>query len=169
MEKSDFFEDTQTPLSKLFDEQDEDVSYVSNDFFVKNKDKYLPKEVLEAHYHETKKLKYLDSFLTRYIYYSFTRWLNRMKMFLSLETTEWYRIYDYDNLWKTRKITFSINRQRISSSSTTDKELESSPKERYCPTLVVKLYLFSDWQTDYWGVAIENVDFSWIYPRIIHQ
>lgn len=51
MEKSDFFEDTQTPLSKLFDEQDEEVSYVSNDFFVKNKDKYLPKEVLEAHYH----------------------------------------------------------------------------------------------------------------------
>jgi len=42
--------------------------------------------VLQSAYHNDKKLKYLDSFLSRYVYYSFMRWCQRMGEVLSLET-----------------------------------------------------------------------------------
>lgn len=82
MEKEEMYEDTQIVLSQLFEDQEEEKSFVTNDFFIKNKEKYLPKEVLEPNYQNSKKLRYFDSFLTRYIYYSFQRWAIRMKQFL---------------------------------------------------------------------------------------
>ena len=57
---------------------------MANDYFVKNKDKYISKDILEAHANQTKKLKYFDSFLTRYIYYSFERWCTRFGQLLSI-------------------------------------------------------------------------------------
>lgn len=75
-------------LSELFEAEVEEKSYVANDFYIKNKDKYLPKEVTERNMYNSKRLKYLDSFLTRYIYYSFTRWWTRMGQFLSFETNQ---------------------------------------------------------------------------------
>lgn len=88
MEKEDTYEDTQVVLSRLFGEQEEEKTFVANEFFIKNKEKYLPKEILEPSLENTKKLKYLDSFLTRYIYYSFQRWLIRMRQFLSFEQSD---------------------------------------------------------------------------------
>ena len=57
---------------------------MTNEFFVKNRDKYVPKEFLEWETHNTQKLPYFDSFFTRYVYYSFTRWCKRMGQFLSV-------------------------------------------------------------------------------------
>lgn len=84
MDKESHFEEPHLVLTQLFGHEDEEKSYVENDFFTKNKEKYLPKEVLEYNTHHEKKLKYLDSFLTRYVYYSFTRWWTRVGQFLSL-------------------------------------------------------------------------------------
>lgn len=72
-------------ISSIFGQEDEEKSYVANEFFAKNREKYLPKEVLEYNAHNEKKLPYMDSFLTRYVYYSFTRWWTRMGQFLSLQ------------------------------------------------------------------------------------
>jgi hypothetical protein len=83
MSKQEHYEEPQLVLSELFEHEDEEKSYVANDFFAKNKDKYLPKEVLEYNSHNEKRLKHLDSFLTRYVYYSFTRWWTRMGQFIS--------------------------------------------------------------------------------------
>ena len=48
-----------------------------NDFFAKNKDKYFNQEEGTVVERPSMKLKYLDCFLTRYVYYTFTRWYNR--------------------------------------------------------------------------------------------
>lgn len=83
------YDDTQIVLQKLFPNQFENTgsTYISNDYFIKNKHKYnIPNENLAAH---NLKLPYLDSFLTRYTYYTFTRWLHRVKLFLGV-TPEWY-------------------------------------------------------------------------------
>ena len=57
-------------------------TYIVNDFFVKNREKYMPKDYNPNSINL--KLPYLDSFLTRYVYYSFTRWLHRLKLFLGI-------------------------------------------------------------------------------------
>ena len=46
MDKENHFEEPQLVLTQLFGHEDEEKSYVENDFFTKNKEKYLPKEVL---------------------------------------------------------------------------------------------------------------------------
>lgn len=86
MEQHENVEEPSLLLSELFLVKDEEKSYVANEFFVKNKEKYLPKEVLEYNIHNERRLKYLDSFLSRYVYYSFTRWMQRMGQFLSLDS-----------------------------------------------------------------------------------
>lgn len=88
MAKENHYEQTQLVLGTIFGQEDEEKTFVSNDFFVKNKEKYLPKEVLEYNSHNEKKLKYLDSFLTRYIYYSFSRWWTKVCLVFSLESPE---------------------------------------------------------------------------------
>lgn len=72
-------------ISSIFGQEDEEKTYVANEFFAKNREKYLPQEVLEYNAHNEKKLPYMDSFITRYVYYSFTRWWTRMGQFLSLQ------------------------------------------------------------------------------------
>ena len=46
MEKQEMYEDPQIVLQQLFEADSQQKSYVANEFFVKNKDKYLPKEVV---------------------------------------------------------------------------------------------------------------------------
>ena len=70
-------------LSKLFEDMKVEKNYVANEFFVKNKEKYFANGELEE-YRDNKKLKYMDSFLTRYVYYSFQRWCVRLGQFLSV-------------------------------------------------------------------------------------
>lgn len=81
------YEDTQTILAKVFPESDDGKTetYTKNDFFIKNKDKYISKDI-EARANNSLRLPYLDSFLTRYVYYSFTRWFNRVNLFLGNRT-----------------------------------------------------------------------------------
>lgn len=79
------YEDTEPFLEQLFPESNDGKSdtYIQNDYFIKNKDKYIPSESEQLHRHSLK-LPYFDSFLTRYVYYSFTRWLNRVGLFLGV-------------------------------------------------------------------------------------
>lgn len=51
MAKKDHYEEPQLVLSELFGHEDEAKTYVSNEFFSKNREKYLPKEVLEYNAH----------------------------------------------------------------------------------------------------------------------
>lgn len=64
-------------------------SYVSNEFFIKNRDKYLKNQESqnewklfespeEYAYEDKLKLNYFDCFLTRYVYHVFTRWCWRI-------------------------------------------------------------------------------------------
>jgi spermidine synthase len=57
-------------------------SLLQNDFFAKNREKYIKEgESIK----ESLKLPYLDSFLTRYVYHSFRRWFNRVSLFLGVK------------------------------------------------------------------------------------
>jgi len=66
-------------------------SYLSNDYFSKNFDKYVKKEgendphrvfapVID--HEETLKLPIMDCFFTRYAYHNFARWTNRLMLYL---------------------------------------------------------------------------------------
>jgi len=64
---------------------------VSNDYFMKNFEKYMKKEgENESHrvfvpvidYEEQLKLPIMDCFLTRYVYHNFSRWTNRLMLYL---------------------------------------------------------------------------------------
>ena len=77
-------------LTKIYEK-----SYLSNDYFEKNKDFYTRKEGMKSeNYHvfeqerdgDRLKLKYFDGFLTRYIYYSFTRWGSKVLLYLRLKS-----------------------------------------------------------------------------------
>jgi hypothetical protein len=72
MKKEDTLENTQFFLTDLFEDPLEEKSFVENDYFIKNKDKYFTQEMLDEQQQlHSIRLKYLDSFLTRYAYYSF--------------------------------------------------------------------------------------------------
>lgn len=48
-----------------------------NEYFTKNKDKYYNKDEGTLVERPNMKLKYMDCFLTRYVYYTWTRWYTR--------------------------------------------------------------------------------------------
>jgi hypothetical protein len=52
-------------------------SYVVNEFFAKNKDKYFTHDEGTLVEKSNMRLKYADCFLTRYIYYTFARWYHK--------------------------------------------------------------------------------------------
>jgi len=82
-------------ISKFFEK-----SYVLNDYFNKNYDKYAKKSIddkdsthifsPEINYDDRLKVPYLpdnlDCLLTRYIYHNFSRWIHRFSAFLGLTT-----------------------------------------------------------------------------------
>lgn len=55
----------------------EEKSYIVNEFFAKNKEKYFNQDEGTLIKRPSMKLKYGDCFLTRYVYYTFTRWYAR--------------------------------------------------------------------------------------------
>lgn len=48
-----------------------------NEYFAKNKERYFSEEEGTLVQKPSMKLKYCDCFLTRYVYYTFTRWYHR--------------------------------------------------------------------------------------------
>ena len=54
-------------------------SLIKNKFFEKNKDQFLPFNNSNNLNQSHLKLKYLDCFATRYVYYGFTRWWTSLK------------------------------------------------------------------------------------------
>jgi hypothetical protein len=85
MKRETEYEDTQEVLRKIFPAVEAvNDGYTVNDYFEKNKEKYFTSS--EEYLREKKiKLKYMDSFVTRYVYYSFTRWLYRIRQMLGFK------------------------------------------------------------------------------------
>ena len=83
------YEDTHEILDKIFrEERTEEKTYMVNEFFAKNKDKYFNKEEGTLVQRPSMKLKYFDCFLTRYVYYTFTRWYTRKLNSFGLGTSD---------------------------------------------------------------------------------
>lgn len=68
-------------------------TYVSNNYFIKNKEKYSQNnpdnnpvifKSEDISLEERLKLPILDSFLTRYVYHNFARWFGRFGKFLGV-------------------------------------------------------------------------------------
>jgi hypothetical protein len=78
-------ESTDILLEEVFEQRrtNEQTSYVANNFYSKNSDKYFSSGKSEEGKttklnQESLALPYLDSFLTRYIYHHFRRWFTRV-------------------------------------------------------------------------------------------
>lgn len=69
-------------LLSVFEQRqiDEETNYVENTYFIENKDKYFPEGIAPSYIkgEPEKPLPYFDSFLTRYLYHNFRRWLIRV-------------------------------------------------------------------------------------------
>lgn len=68
----------QNPTDSTNNPKEKTSSYSTNDYFAVNRHKYFSEDSMDRDTiylnRESLKLKYFDSFLTRYVYYGFARW-----------------------------------------------------------------------------------------------